>query len=139
MKKKKIFIAGKVREFDPSNNTLGTEISRDLKAKTGLAIPVSVVADVNSLTFIYHCNFKQKIQSGSIPEVMTWLISGEADDFSPKYSLSYGIPHFPNYDYNFPIQDYIEVHKKNSRFYHASRIKNMEIDLANKMEIKFVF
>lgn len=143
MQKKNVFLSGKVREFDEKNQQAFCQDIMDyVKNTIGIDVPVTVAVDdaANSIEVTYHASINVHQEPGMIHDSQTLIFSGESVTFKPKYELGATLPHFPGYNYWFDIKDYIDVHKKNSREYHASRVKDIKIDLQpDRMKIKFMF
>ncbi len=135
--KKKIFIAGDVREYDSANPTAFTDpITQYIKgniANSGSAAFVSTIAkeiapDLLLIRFPFTTG--DEITKGTISDSLYQCFFGDSKIFTPQYSLYYRLNFGPGFQANWriPVDQVKDYHKKNSNYYHASRYKNLDVE-----------
>lgn len=147
--KKKIFIAGAVREYDSANPKAFTdEIGDYLKTKvvnpeSAANISVSTAeSSLNELNVVYHFGTGVLPDYGRISRQMYRCFTGECKDFVAENSIWWTLSFGHEFEMNvfFPIEDTIAAHKKNTKFYGADKYKKLtmyEDSLSLHINFKF--
>lgn len=133
--KKKIFIAGAVREYDSNapedfgkaiedyirENLVTQESNISVKAKDN---------GINEITIEIPFTTGDELSTGTISNPLYRCFFGECESFRPEYSLDFRLNFGPNWGANWRvvIEDIVDAHKKNSNFYHASRYKDLFLE-----------
>lgn len=147
--KKKIFIAGDVREYDSSNPSTFTdsikEFITDNLVSPETASEVSVTlqeAASDHLIITFPFSTGDEIMQGTVSNPLYRCFFGDCAKFKPEYSLDYrlnfGLAFAANW--RIPIKDILEAHKRNTSFYKADRYKTLEVEESDKgltITIKF--
>lgn len=146
---KKLFLDRKVRGInftDPSANLqVAQEISKDLEARFGAPIPVSIaIVDERTVDITFTVSFRNTDTSdlnGAIPDSHLILLTGEWDDWKPEYSIPM-VPFrgYKYYQWNTAKEDFEADFKRNNKFYGGNRVKavSAEID-ETRMKLTVVF
>lgn len=147
--KKKIFISGKTREFDSANpEPFCKEIEEYIKANQ---VDPKCTDDVKVRAYTsgsdeitIECPFStgDSIMENTVSRPLYRIFTGECESFRAKNSLWWTIGFGPDYKMNvrIPIEDIIEAHKKNTRFYKANRYKSLDIvEVENGLIIKIQY
>lgn len=147
--KKKIFIAGAVREYDSANPKAFTD-SIEEYIKTKLVNPesancVSVTAkekSSNELIVVYNFGTGVIPDYGRISRQMYRCFTGECKDFVAENSIWWTLSFGHEFEMNvyFTIEDTIAAHKKNTKFYGADKYKKLtmyEDSLSLHINFKF--
>ena len=130
---KRIWLMGKVRDLDMKNpkpfedgvnNDLANFNGKNLKGVFNVEH-----ACAQKVQFKWTVSTPKPDAPCEMPEFVSWLITGECDDFQPEYS--YMLPRFPDYEYNINIEDFAALYKKNSNYYKASKFKRANIMFSN--------
>ncbi len=147
--KKKIFIAGDVREYDSANPTAFTDsikafIKNNLVSpETASEVSVTVqetASDHLIITFPFSTG--DEIMHGTVSNPLYRCFFGDCAKFRPEYSLDYRLNFGSAIAFNWrvPIKDIKEAHKRNTSFYKADRYKSLEVEESDKgltITIKF--
>lgn len=132
--KKKIFITGKVREFDSTNPQEFTDgIEEYIKnniVDESLADIIKVNASetaTNEITIDMSFGGSEGLGSDDITREMYRCFTGEYKGFIAENTIWWMAGFGPDYmmDVRFSIEDTIASHKKNTKFYKADRYKSM--------------
>lgn len=132
--KKKIFITGKVREFDstnPKDFTDGIEkYIKDNIVDESLADIIKVEAyetAPNEITIDMMFGGSGGLGSDDITREMYRCFTGEYKGFVAENTIWWMVGFGPDYGMNvmFSITDTISAHKKNTKFYKADRYKSI--------------
>lgn len=132
--KKKIFITGKVREFDSTNpqeftdgieeyirtNIVNEESASCIRVKASETAPNEVKIDMQF-------GGNDDLGPDDITREMYRCFTGEYNGFVAENSILWPLSFGPDYmmDVRFSIEDTITAHKKNTKFYKADRYKSM--------------
>lgn len=132
--KKKIFITGKVREFDSTspkdftdgieeyikNNIVNEESANEIKVKATETAP-------NEVTIDMFFGGSDELGSDDITREMYRCFTGEYKGFVAENTIWWTVGFGPDYEINvmFSIADTIAAHKKNTKFYKANRYKSI--------------
>lgn len=134
---KKIFLQGKVREFDighddkyPMNQAAIGELENDIRNWFD--------SSWNGKVFYSSTNGKVRIYvsgvgkedghtSKNILREITWFITGEYDKFTPPHTFP-SHANFPNMNIYYDRQQFYDLYKKNVRALKASKYKDFSAD-----------
>lgn len=131
---KRIFITGKVREFDSTNPKDFTDgIEEYIKnniVDESLADIIKVNASetaTNEITVDMLFGGSEGLGSDDITREMYRCFTGEYKGFIAENTIWWPLSFGPDYmmDVRFSIEDTIASHKKNTKFYKADRYKSM--------------
>lgn len=147
--KKKIFIAGAVREYDSDapkqfENEIEEYIKQNL-VNTECADAVKVFTtelSTDALCVKYGFTTGDELSAGTISRQLYQCFFGDCKKFVAKYSLWFPMGFGPDYPINWrvPIEQIKEYHKKNTTFYGGSRYKDMDLnETSNGLIINFRF
>lgn len=135
--KKKIFITGAVREYDSANpQQLADEIKQYLldhliQPECADSVNVFVSEPVEkTVRILFPFSPGNECESGYISKEMYRCLTGEYNGFNAKHSCWWGLNFGPNFPINvrYAVEDITEAHKKNTRFYKASRYKSIALN-----------
>lgn len=147
--KKKIFITGAVREYDSANPQPFCDGIRDYIMQNMLdpkkRVPFNITAYESApkeVTVFFPLSTGDDISNGCINQELYRLLTGEYKGFRPEDSIywryNFGSSFLAVY-YVHP-EDVVASHKKNTRFYHANRFKDMSVEeTAQGLKVKFQF
>jgi hypothetical protein len=129
---RKIFILGKIREFDDTpgadNSQMAEEMKKDLKEFTHSDIDFKAeVQDDKTIRFAIYVNYNGTVEHGNIPLPLTWLLTGECEYFSLEYPIP-SFPYFSTIDYQISLKFFTNLYKKNALFYGATPFKRVMIN-----------
>jgi hypothetical protein len=131
--KKKIFITGEVREYDSANPKTFTD-GIEQYLLTNIVAPnsnIRVIATSTDDTITIKMPFTtgDDITPGTISRNLYRCFTGECPKFTAENSLWWGFGFGAAFPMNvrFDIDDIKDAHKKNTRFYKASRYKQLDI------------
>lgn len=147
--KKKIFIAGAVREYDSdAPKQFETEIEEYIKqnlVNAECADAVKVLTNELSpdeLRVEFGFTTGDQLSAGTISRQLYQCFFGDCKNFVAKHSLWFPMGFGPSYPINWrvPIEQIKEYHKKNTTFYGGSRYKDMDLnETSNGLVINFRF
>lgn len=135
--KKKIFIAGDVREYDSANPTAFTDsITQYIKdnivnpESAGCISTIAKEITTDLLLIKFPFTSGDEITKGTISDNLYRCFFGDCASFTPEYSLGFRLNFGSSYPINWrtPIDQLKEYHKKNSNYYHASRYENLDVE-----------
>lgn len=147
--KKKIFITGAVREYDSANQKAFTdEIELFIKSNIVVGdsadnISVSVLeCSSDEINIRFNFGIGEEVDNGFISREMYRCFTGEFHGFKAENSMWWTMGFGPDYQMRvfFPIEDVIDAHKKNTKFYNADRYKYLgmkETPLSLTVTFKF--
>lgn len=134
--KKKIFITGAVRDYDCTNPKAFTDGIEDYichhQATPECADSISVVVDepyTDTIRILFPFSNGMESDTGTVSREMYRCFTGEYSGFVAENTCWWPLGFGPNYPMNvrFRIDDIIDAHKKNTRFYKADIYKDIEL------------
>ena len=130
---KRIWLMGKVRGLDLKNPKLFEDsVNDDLANFNGRNLKGVFkveLACAQKVQFKWSVSTPKPNAPCEMDECVSWLITGECNEFQPAYG--YMLPHFPGYEYTFNTDDFAALYKTNSNYYKASRFKRANIMFSN--------
>jgi hypothetical protein len=127
---RKVFILGKVRDIDTTkdadNTAMTDELRKDLKEFLHQDIDVKLVKDENKIKVSIFAHYHGKVDSGEIPVPITWLITGECENFKLKYPM-FTFSYFPELNNQISLRYFTELYEKNAIHYGATEFKKVKI------------
>lgn len=147
--KKKIFIAGALRQYDSAApEQFETEIEDYIKQNivtpncaNAVKVCVQEVSD-DEISIGFGFTTGDELKKGTISRPLYQCFSGDCRNFISEHSLWFPMGFGPDYPINWrvPIDEIKECHKKNTTFYGGSRYKSMdmiETSIGLMINIKF--
>ncbi len=130
---KRIWLLGKVRDLDLKNPKLFEDsVNDDLANFNGRNLKGVFkveLACAQKVQFKWSVSTPKPNAPCEMDECVSWLITGECNEFQPAYG--YMLPHFPGYEYTINTDDFAALYKTNSNYYKASRFKRAYIMFSN--------
>lgn len=133
---RKVFMTGKVRDFDPNNpQPFIDDVKADLNTMTGRDIPLNMIfGDYGMLVLNIPVVVNYDVEEEQIPEVIARLIMGD--------DVPYPVPHVPTFGQQWRVEvsrDQIEdFYKKNAKILNASTFTDARIPYINKKGISLI-
>lgn len=134
--KKKIFITGAVREYDSADPQKLADEIKDYICQNIVgpecADQIEVFVDEpkdKTVRIRYPFSPDWTPNAGWMSREMYRCFTGEYKEFRAEYSVWWPIGFGPNFPMaiSFSVDDVVDCHKKNTRFYKANRYKNINI------------
>lgn len=127
---RKVFVLGKVREVNTekgADNTAATEeLKKDMKDFLHQDIDCSIEVEDCKLRVSIFAHFNGKVESGDIPVPITWLITGECENFKLEYPM-FTFSYFPELNNQISLRYFTELYEKNAIHYGATEFKKVKI------------
>ena len=130
---KRIWIMGRVRDLDlkdtkPFEDSVNDDLA-NFNGKNLKGVFNVELACAQKVHFKWKVSTPEPDTPCEMPEFVSWLITGECNEFQPAYG--YMLPRFPGFEYSINTDDFAALYKRNSNYYKASKFKKANIMFSN--------